>query len=307
MSLDAGPLKATDLERAAASNYEKALGSPGFSALGPLLNEDAHSAFAGMKDAHGRDKVVEAHETMFGPFDQRRFVASRVWLTDSSQAIEWTMTGVQTKAWLGIPPTQKTVVFRGISLLGTNDDGSITDVHVTFDEAVVKAQLGSGPKELAGLPTPAAPSPAQGVVVEQMRSSDEASDVEQVRAWLSQLSEMRGGNEAGYLGALTDDVEVSLPELADVQRGKDPQRAYYRAIRKAIGELDTSVDNIWGIKGWVIVEYSIVGAQEAAIGWIPLERDRLLRMTVVDVIEMRAGKIAKIRRYDNPLQVLTSP
>ena len=96
MSLDAGPLKATDLERAAASNYEKALGSPGFSALGPLLNEDAHSAFAGMKDAHGRDKVVEAHEALFGAFDHRRFVVSRVWLTDSSQAIEWTMTGVRT-------------------------------------------------------------------------------------------------------------------------------------------------------------------------------------------------------------------
>jgi ketosteroid isomerase-like protein len=304
-SADAGPVRATDRERAAAGAYTKALLSAGFAQLGPVLDEDAHFAFEGMKDAHGREKVVEAHRGLFGAFDQRSVVNTRVWITDSAQALEWTMTGVQARDWMGVPASNKAVTIKGLTLLWTNDDGSITDVHVSFDEAVVKAQLGAGPKELAGLPAPE--SPAAGAAtqeLEQERTDAESANVLDVRASLSALEK---GDEAEYLATMTDDVEVNVPERAQPARGKEEARAYYKAIRKEIGELDTSIDNAWGVKNFVIVEYFIVGEQAAAIGWVQPQRERLIKLAVVDVVEMRDGKIARVWRYDDPAQILTAP
>ena len=125
-----------------------------------------------------------------------------------------------------------------------------------------------------------------------------------MRTWLSTLER---GDEAGYLATVTDDVEVVLPQKADSERGKTATRTYFKALRKQIAELDTSIDNVWGLQGFVIVEYFVIGAQMAPIGVIPLEHDRLLKLSVVDVVTMKDGKIARVRRSDNPLQALSSP
>ncbi|HLZ09841.1 MAG TPA: nuclear transport factor 2 family protein, partial [Chloroflexota bacterium] len=122
-STDAGSRSLTDKERAAAVAYVAALGSQDFAPLGPLLHEQAHFAFAGKGDAHGRDRVVKAHEALFGPFGQRKFTLSRIWLTDSAQALEWTMSAVHANEWRGVKATEKSVSTKGVTLLWTNDDG----------------------------------------------------------------------------------------------------------------------------------------------------------------------------------------
>jgi hypothetical protein len=303
-SLDAGPVVATSKERAAAGAYMKALGSPGLVELGPVLDEDVHFAFAGMKDAHGRDKVVEAHTALFGAFDQRSFVPTRTWITDAAQAVEWTMTGVQAREWMGLAATRKPVTIKGLTLFWTNDDGSITDVHVSFDQAVVKVQLGAGPKELASLSPPEAP-PAGGTrEFEQASTAEESANVAQVRA---SLSELEKGDQTSYVGTMTDDVLVYTPERAQPARGKEEAGTYFKGLRKQIADLDTSVLNVWGVKEFVIVEYDIVGEQIAPIGWVSLQKDRLVKLSVIDVVEMQGGKIARVWRYDNPAQILTSP
>jgi len=76
-----------------------------------------------------------------------------------------------------------------------------------------------------------------------------------VRTWLSTLER---GDEAGYLATVTDDVEVVLPQKADSERGKTATRTYFKALRKQIAELDTSIDNVWGLQGFVIVEYFVI-------------------------------------------------
>src|SRR5262249_40047042 len=90
---DAGTLKATEKERAVAGRYAKAFSSPDFAQLGTLLDEDAHFTF-GLKDTRGRERVLRTHHELFGSFDERTLVTSRVFRTDRSQALEWTMTGV---------------------------------------------------------------------------------------------------------------------------------------------------------------------------------------------------------------------
>src|SRR5215510_14397449 len=80
---DTSTEKATEKERAAAELYAKAL-TTDFAQLAAMLDEDAHFSF-GDRDTRGRDRVVRAHDELFGAFDQRRFALSRVLRTDRSQ------------------------------------------------------------------------------------------------------------------------------------------------------------------------------------------------------------------------------
>jgi ketosteroid isomerase-like protein len=299
---DAG-LKATEMERVAAEAYIKGLNSLAFVQLPPALDENAHFAFVRTKDAHGRDQVVQAHDALFGAFDQRTFVMSRVWLTDSAHVLEWTMTGIQAREWRGVAATHKPVSIKGVTLLWTNDDGFITDVHVIFDEAVVKAQLGVGPKVLVSLSLPqTVTGPRQEF--EQTGTSAEDANLIQLRASLDAL---RKGDETAYLSTMTEDVEVSTLESAQPLRGRESVRGYFRTIRKAIDQIDPTIDNAWGIGPFAIVEYSLVGEQIGPIGWIPRQRNPVLKMVVVDIAEMHDGKIARLWRYDDPSQIISSP
>ena len=76
-------------------------------------------------------------------------------------------------------------------------------------------------------------------------------------------------------------------------------------MHKAIGQLDTTLDNAWGVTQYAVVEYFISGEQVGALGWVPPQRDRVIRLQVVDVMEIRDGKVAHVWRYDNPSQILT--
>jgi ketosteroid isomerase-like protein len=293
---DAGTITATERERATADAYPKALASAALAELGRYLDEDAHFTFAGYRDVHGRENVVQVHNALFGAFDPRTFVASRVLLTDSAQIVEWTMTGAHNA-------THKQVTFKGVALLWTKDDGSIADVHLYFDDALAKAQLGIGPKALVGLPAPPMPS-GERQEVEQTRSPDESANVAVIRAALEALE---NADESAYVATMTDDVEVTTLESAKPSRGKPAARGYLKAMHKAIGQLDTSIDNVWGIGPYVVVEYHIVGEQRGPLAWIPAQKDNLLKMFLVDVSEMRGGKIAHVWRYDNPAQILSEP
>lgn len=298
---DAGTPGVTVSERQVAEQYAAALASPGFAALGPKLDSDAHFAFPGAADARARDGVVQAHDKLLGAFDKRAITVSRVWRTANEQTVEWTLTGVQTKPWMGVDTTQKPVVIRGISLLWTKDDGSITDVHVVFDTALVKAQLGVGPKELLGAPPPAMPSgPPQ--VFDKASTPEEEGNVAIVRGWLDALE---AGNENAYLGAATDDVTVETSERFQSVHGRDDLRAYFKMLRKAVGQLDTTVDNAWGVGPYVVVEYTVAGEQLGALGWVPPQRDKVFRLDKVSIAEIAGGKISHVWKYDNLGQLLS--
>jgi len=111
-------------------------------------------------------------------------------------------------------------------------------------------------------------------------------------------------SEPMYLNSFTDDIEVHTLERADPARGKDEPRAYYRATHKAIAQLDTTLVNGWSMPNFAVVEYTIAGEQIAPLGWIPLQKDAVIRLHVVDVCEIRDGRIARVWRYDNPSEIV---
>jgi ketosteroid isomerase-like protein len=298
---DAGANSPTAKESTIAQQYLDALASPGQALLGHLLDGDAHFAFPGpgLDDVHGKDAVVQAHAALFGAFDRRRFVASRLLRTASEQSIEWTMSGVQARDWMGVATTEKPVSIRGATLLWTRDDGMLRDVHVYFDVAAVKALLGAGPKELGGLAAPSMPS---GSVQTIDASGQEPDNAVSVRAALDAFD---SNNENAFVDAMAEDVEVHTLERDEPRRGREEQRAYFRSMIKAIAQLDTTTDSTLSVGPYAIVEYSITGEQIGPIGWIPLQSNRVVKLHVFEIDEIANARITRASRYENPSEMAT--
>jgi hypothetical protein len=300
-AVDAGPSTApTAKETMVAQDYVSALASPAFAKLGPLFDTDAHASFPGMEDAVDRDGAVRTHAALFGAFEQRRFVATRVWRTAGEQTVEWAMSGVQSGDWMGVPATHKPVVIKGISLLWTNDDGTIEDAHVIFDVATAKVQLGAGPKDLAGLAAPSMPTAPTQFFDATPQQPDLAPVVR------TALDAFENTAEAAYAAQMDDGIEINTLERADVARGKDAQLAYFKAMHKSIAQLDATVQNGWSVGTYAIVEYTLAGEQLGPIGWVPLQRDRVIKKHNIDVDEIKDNRIVRVWRYDNPGELLVA-
>jgi hypothetical protein len=313
---DAGLATVTAKERGLADLYVNALSSSAedagapFARLEPLLNRDlAEFSSPAMPPAHGPAGIMAAHDALFGAFEDRKGALTRVWRTPDEQSLEWVMTGKQARDWMGIAATHKSVTFKGLTLLWTKDDGTIVDIHVYFDVGLLKAQLtGAGPKEILALPAPALPTgPAQIFEQTGAESTNEQGNVTVVKSWLSALESDDAPN---YLAPLTDTTEILTLERAAPLKGKDTAKKYFTATHNAIGQLDTTVNNAWGVAEFAIVEYDLDGEQLGPFSWIPLlasmptQTMQLAHFDLVDICEIEEGKIARVWRYDSPSQVL---
>ncbi len=274
-------------ERAVGDAYMAALTAPGFADLTKLLSDVAHFSYAGYQDEYGREGVVKAHEALFGGFGPREFVSGRAFVSDGAQAREWVLRATHRK-------TGKPVVIKGITMLTTNYDDSIADVRVYFDQALVDAQVGNGPPGLVPPPLPAAPTALQEF--RQLGSEAEKSNLAAVSASV----------DAFDGSAMAPDVELHALERAEPLRGGDA-RSHDSTLHRAIKEFDSTVDNAYPVGPFVIAEYHIVGEQKEPIAWVPVQKEPVLKMFVVDVDEMKDGKIARIWRYDNPAQIIDEP
>ena len=115
------------------------------------------------------------------------------------------------------------------------------------------------------------------------------------------IDALEKNDEAAYLATMTDDVNVETLERPQPMRARG-LKGYFKQVHKAIGHLDTTLDNAFGVTQYAVAEYFIAGEQHGALGWIPAQRDKVIRLEVVDVMEIRDGKVAHVWRYDNPSQ-----
>jgi ketosteroid isomerase-like protein len=269
-----------------------ALASNGFTKLPPLLDEQVHFTAGDGRDAIGPEAVVKAHDARLGRLEDRHFTLTRVLQAEGSLVLEWTLTAVY-------GASRRSVGLRGVTLLWMKDGGTLTDVHLLFDEAVLRAQLGEGPKGLSAPALPPAPSgpPAR---FEHAGSAQEERGIETVR---KSLDALENNDEPGYLATMTGDVEWVTLEASQPLGGTAIARGYFRTMRKALGQLDTQIDHAWAAGPYVAVEYRVTGEQRGPIGWVPAQKNRLIDLRVIDVCEVRDGKIARLWRYENPASI----
>jgi hypothetical protein len=292
-ALDAVTPSATQKEHEVADKYLAALAAPDGAALGPVLADDAHFTLAGLvtTDAIGRRDVIAAHDKLFGTFDRKSLVPSRVLLTSDTQSIEWTLTA-QDKT-TGMP-----IGIRGIALVTTKDNGMIRDIHLYFDQGILLAQISGAPKQLASLPRATSPGGPR-VEAEQANSPEEAADSKLAASAIEALQ----NDETAYAAVFADDIEIDTLQSARPLKGKKELHAYYQALHVAITGIVTTVDNRWSIGKYTVVEYHLVGRQRAKYEYVPI-KDPVIKLYFAEVAELRDGQIAHVWRYDNPIQIL---
>jgi hypothetical protein len=101
----------------------------------------------------------------------------------------------------------------------------------------------------------------------------------------------------------TDDVEITTQQSAPPARGKQALHAYYKMMHHTIAGLDSQLDNAVGIGRFVVASYHVVGTQRAKYLYVPI-KDPVIKLFMLDVIEMQGGKIARVWRYDDPIQIV---
>ena len=284
--------------RPVAGLYARAIESPQFVSLSPALDEAADGSFPGLAEVIGREQVVALHELLFGAFDNRSMNLRRVFTTAGMQAVEWTLSGVQARDWMGVPATRAPVVFEGVTLLWTAGR-TISDVHTYFDVASVKAQLGAGPKELRGIARLRPPSGPP----ETYRENDAPRELGNASVVRRELDALGLDDSKNYLATMVGAVEVGSVEPTQAAHGKAEARAYYQRMHGDIWSLDTTITNVWGISRFVVVEYRIGGMQMRSLGWVPPRADNVVTLHMVDVVELRDEEITQIARYGNLAEI----
>jgi hypothetical protein len=212
-----------------------------------------------VSDVLGRDKIVRAYDALLARFSPRSFRATRLLLTDSSALLEWTMISDQ-------------LSLRGATALWTEDDGTISDLHLFLDPAAATA---GAPAAFEEYERPNGNQP-------------DAPGVPAVRAWLSALERE---DDSPYVASMTTDAEVITLRGAASERGKPLARAYHKAMHAMMSDLSTSIENTWSAGPLVGVEYKITGRQK---------KDELIVLSLLDVVELRESKVAKVWRYEAP-------
>ena len=164
----------------------------------------------------------------------------------------------------GVASARGHVAFDGITFLSTTDEGTITDVHVYFDVASVKAQLRAAPEKLANQQMLKETS-ASTSIVKAMNTSEETENVATVRAMLDSLERR---DDAAYVHSLADSIEESVPDRAVMLHGKDEVRGRTKALIRAISQLDTTIHSANGADRFVVVEYTISGVLVGPLGFL---------------------------------------
>jgi hypothetical protein len=147
-------------------------------------------------------------------------------------------------------------------------------------------------------------APPSNEIFDQRNTAEEK---EQVGLYRASLDALEQNEEATYLGSMADDVAVFTPGGTRNARGKADLRAYYHQMHAAIGQLDTTATDAWGVGPYAIVEYTIAGVQLGPLEGAPVQRDTAVRLHIVDVAEFRDRKIQRVWRYDNPAELFAQP
>jgi predicted ester cyclase len=289
---------AFETEQEALDGFGRAIAQNDAKALAPLFDPDADMSFPGMAHASDRDGLLKSMADLLGPFTERKYTPSRIWLSGEAAVVEWTMLATQSGEWMSVKASGKHVGIKGITLFWFKLNGLVTDMHVYFDVGAVLAQLGAAPK---GIEAPV-PSPITGAPEVFLAGGNE-QEKKNVHDLNASFDALEAKNEAGFLAPFADGVEVYRLDRAAPEHGKDERRKFAKWVTHGLSSLAQNPTNAWGVGPYAIEEYTITGVHSGPIaGTQPSGRS--LELHYVDVMEMKDDKILRVWTYGNSMELL---
>jgi len=259
----------------------------------------------GLHDAAGRDEIEKARArglTVVGKtFPDIKWVHTRALQRGEVMVVEWTVTATDTGGFLADKPTNKKVGWRGVSVFTFDDDGLVKNEIDILDPLTMLGQLGKGDPKAKVRPPPAGPaSPTQFVAAKE--SPEEEKNVEAVKALYSSFEKK---DEKASLALMTDDVVHSDLTQPEDTKGKDAAKKELGGWFKAFPDGKINATNAWAFGDIVVAELETTGTFKGPLG--PLKPNGKAGITHgVDIVELKAGKIARVTSYANTREFLLS-
>ncbi len=287
-------------ERASVAAVLAGYATDGFKESIPKLDPEGNLSFPGLSEATDRDGALKVLADLFGAFSGRAFTVGRTWHAPHAVIVEWTMTGVHSGEWMGVKPTGKPVSIRGLGLFWFDQNGLVSDTHLYFDVGATLVELGAAPAALKGVAAPLAPAGAPDTSVVTATGSD--AEKQNLAIVNTSWDAFEAKNEAGYLAAIADDIEVVRLDRAAPERGRAERKKFFKWAAGGIGSLSQTPLNAWGIGSFVVEEYTLTGVHSGKLTEAPAS-GHALRLHYVDIDELKDGKIVRTWTYGNSLEL----
>jgi steroid delta-isomerase-like uncharacterized protein len=104
------------------------------------------------------------------------------------------------------------------------------------------------------------------------------------------------------LDMATDDVDITLMAFRQTLTGRDGFRRFMQRFATAFSDMKKEVTNQVASKDQVVSEFTLRGTHDGPLdtptGEIP-PTGRVVDLSVIEVIEVRGGKVAVLRNYSD--------
>lgn len=275
------PKKLEDIELASIKAMSDAWAARDPKKLAERYAGDAAVTVYGQGDLTGRDAVAADAQKWLDGFADLKLAVGRVVSKGDMAVVEWAFTGTHTGDFAGTKATQRSLGALGVSVLWFNVDGLVTKEHRIVDVATLLAQDDKRAKPASVRPPPQLPTSIE------MHSSKGGPDEEKLVDLARQLHDaIAAKKEPEFLALLADDVTVD--DLVQPRPLKGPKETKGLVAMITRGHTEAKVS----AKGFAADDLVVsVGELTSTVKGKPLETH------FVTVLQIKAGKVAHMRRY----------
>lgn len=261
---------------------------------------DAQIRVSGANEINGRDAIATNMKEWFETFSQVKLGFSRVWIKDDTVVVEWVINGTHSGELFGVKGTQNQIGHYGLSIVTFDKEGG-TGVKLERrygDLGTVASQIGAS-KDKKTRPIPPLPQTTETIV--PTGSADEAKNIDVVKTAFGALEKK---DDKAFAAALDDNVEIDGFVHLDTVKGKAEGGKFLKTLTTAFPDLKIDVKNAWPIGDYAVVEYVLNGTHKGALGDVKAT-NRKVSFGGVDVIKVKAGKIARVWTYSSGIELMT--
>ncbi len=245
----------------------------------------------------GREAIGADTKRAFDAFPNLKMGFSRVWAKGDVYVCEWVDTATHSGDLMGIKATEKPVGYTGLSIVWVNADGKIKEEHRYLDLGTVLAQVGASKakaRPVATLPTS----------IEWHFAKSDAAEDKGVEGLKSAYAAFEKKDDKAMGDMSADDITWDDLLMPAPMKGKADAVKYWKTFMTAFPDLKAPATNSWGVEDFAIAEIAFTGTPKGAIMGLTSQTKKPVTLHIVDIVQMKDGKVTKGWSYGNGVELL---
>jgi predicted ester cyclase len=241
---------------------------------------------------------IEAQMTgFFAAFPDGRNTTTRTFTKGNTVVVESVFSGTNTGEMMGQKGTGKKVSMHSAMVYAFNADGLINQQWLFYDHLTMMGQLGqTDPKMKVRAVEPIPTAPVVNIVAKD--SPEEAKNVDIAKAFYMNFEKK---DDKGYLGALTDDVQMFDYSGTTDSKGKDAAKKSWTEMMKIFPDAKVTPKLVLGFDNFVVAAVEFNGTMKGAMGPAkPTNKNG--NMHLLDIVELKDGKAKTVTTYGSGLE-----